>query len=174
MVNAFPSALEADVRAVCGIMPSSEYGPSDPAAVVHVDGETLSIPHRVYFDEPSEAATLLGVRAVILACVYSRHHDGFVRERYAKRLLSCGDAWVPPFVVQLAGEYVLEIVQLLASHLEQLRLESYRSFVAQNPAFMALTRQRMVSYWDCYYRRDYSQLVEYPGHHVLEALHPTA
>ena len=170
IVRAFPSALEADVRAVCQDIPASDYGPTESVLVVHINGETIRIPHRVYFDEPSYLLGPRGVRKDILACVYSRHHDGFVRERYVKHLLSSDHAWVPPFAVQLAGEYVLQIVQLVASHSARLGLEPYRSFVAQNPAFMAVTRQRMVSYWDCYYRRDYPDFAAYPGSRVLEAL----
>lgn len=31
-------------------------------------------------------------------------------------------------------------------------------------AFVALTGQRVASYWDCYHRRRYPTLIDYPGH----------
>jgi hypothetical protein len=73
-------------------------------------------------------------------------------------------------VVLLAGEYVLEIIEVLAANLDRLQTEPYKRFVAQNPDFIALMRQRVISYWDCYYRATRPRLSEYAGTVVLEAL----
>ena len=83
--------------------------------------------------------------------------------RHLRRLFPSADAWVAPFVVQLLGEYVLEIVQLLAAHLDDLKAEPYKQFIVENPGFLSLTKQRMISYWDCYYRRQYPRPADKPG-----------
>jgi len=62
---------------------------------------------------------------------------------------------VPPFVLKLLGEYVVEILFAIQSNVSALDASIYRRFVKENPEFMEKTRQRMISYWDCYYRRDY-------------------
>ena len=172
LLSAFPAVLRPEVSAVLKLVPASEHGPMRGSTVVHYDGEVLAVPTRVYFPEPSILRTMFlsGERADILSCLYSRHHDGIVRERHVRRLLQSNYAWVPPFVVQLAGEYVLEIIEVLAANLDRLQTEPYRRFVAQNPDFVALTRQRVISYWDCYYRATHANLAEYAGTVVLEAL----
>ena len=77
-----------------------------------------------------------------------------------------------PYVVRLLGEYVVEISTLI---LERLTAQSsftwpaYREFVRANSAFMALTEQRAVSYWGCYYRGDLAR-DEYPALVALDKL----
>ena len=75
-----------------------------------------------------------------------------------------------PFVLQLLGEYVVEILRLLHTNVAVLRGEDYARFAAQNPRFVERTKSRIVRYWDCYNRREYPRLVEYPGFLVAEAL----
>jgi hypothetical protein len=38
-----------------------------------------------------------------------RHHDGFGRQRQLKTLLDADEPWTAPFIVQLLGEYVIQI-----------------------------------------------------------------
>ncbi|MEW2522947.1 hypothetical protein [Actinacidiphila alni] len=80
-----------------------------------------------------------------------------------------------PFVVQLAGEYVLEILEAIGRGLPQLAVPGsaqrrlYGEFVARNPACFARTERRVVSYWSCYYRWKYEMFEAYPGCVLLEA-----
>jgi hypothetical protein len=75
---------------------------------------------------------------------------------------------VPPFVIQLAGEYVIEIISAIRDRIDHFDPPLYRSFLIQNPAFYELTRQRIYSYWNCYHRREPKSV--YAGFHVIEAL----
>jgi hypothetical protein len=43
----------------------------------------------------------------------------------------------------------------------------YRGVLLENPGFLELTRQRVESYWDCYYRGMYVDSADYPGHQLL-------
>ncbi|WP_020498131.1 hypothetical protein [Sciscionella marina] len=60
---------------------------SDPARPVwpdpSVEGEKPRIPYRIYNPEPSETflADLDVLERLLLACLYTRNHDGFVRQR---------------------------------------------------------------------------------------------
>lgn len=82
--------------------------------------------------------------------------------------------------MQLAGEYVLEIVEVIRRELGGLavagsaRRSLYGEFIARNPEFFARTQRRVVSYWSCYYREDYPAFGNYPGSALLEALRATA
>ena len=77
----------------------------------------------------------------ILHCIYSRHHDGFVRQRHIEAVLDSTHPWVIPYVIQLIGEYVIEIVQAVQRSLGDLRTgdprrAQYRHFVRSNPAHL--------------------------------------
>ena len=96
-------------------------------------------------------------------CLGTRHCDGHVREACVRQLMHADHPWVLPFVVQLVGEYVVEIVQVVLDALPGVSATSYTAFVRDNPGFIATTRRRATSYWDCYYRRRYPALRDYPG-----------
>ena len=43
------------------------------------------------------------------AAIYSRHPDGRVRQRALGTLLDFDEPWTAPFIMQLLGEYVIQI-----------------------------------------------------------------
>ncbi|WP_326756769.1 hypothetical protein OHB56_02130 [Streptomyces sp. NBC_01635] len=120
------------------------------------------------------------MQQAILHCLYSRHSDGLVRQRHLEQIASSDEPWVVPFVVQLAGEYVLEILESIQHGLSDLSSKrsaqrlAYGDFIARNPGFFARTERRVVSYWSCYYRWKFPVLGTYPGCHLLELLRATA
>ena len=165
----------ADVEAALQIIPGGRaLAPSsDDIGPVRVMGQSVHIPYRIYYHEPDEEhiLTLTGTQKILLSCLYSRHHDGYVRERHLHRLFPSTDPWVPPFIFQLVGEYVIEIVDQILARVETLKgIDSYSEFSEDNEAFLALTRQRVVSYWFCYNRDEYLSLRDYPGFRVMNAL----
>jgi len=120
---------------------------------VRVNNEVVSIPYRVYHN-PSSIKTnnLSGLQKNLVGCILSRNHDGFVRQEYLSQILGCKYTWVPPFVIQLLGEYVVEILRVIEANLGNLDKPLYAQFLRENPDFLALTEQRVISYWDCYHR----------------------
>ena len=46
--------------------------------------------------------------------------------------------------------------------------------MAENPGFLALTRARVASYWDCYHRYPYLHLADYPGTRIIRFLESSA
>jgi hypothetical protein len=181
IIAAFPAELADDVRSVSAVLPVAGLAPVDPFTV-DVRGETLTIPARIYHPEPDPAAehALTPAQRLILHCLYTRHHDGWVRQRRLEQVVASDAAWVVPFVVQLAGEYVLEIVRAITLGLPGLDVPHsatrrlYGEFVVRNPAFFARTEQRVVSYWDCYYRRRYPEFGSYPGRVLIAAFRAAA
>lgn len=90
-------------------------------------------------------------------CVLSRHHNGFVRQAALSKLLPASESYVVPFVTALASEYVYEILMLIHRHIKDFDQSAYGAFFRDNPAHFALLRQRMISYWNVYYRwQDYT------------------
>ncbi len=176
LTAAFPTRLAGDVRSVLAVMPEVRLA-SMMSFEVEVRGETVAIPSRIYNEEPGVGSDgqLSGTQQVILHCLYSRHHDGRVRQRHLERIVASGEPWVVPFVMQLAGEYVLEIIEAIGRGLPGLAVpgsaqrRAYGEFIARNPAFFARTERRVVSYWSCYYRWKYRAFGTYPGGVLLEA-----
>ncbi|MFD7223960.1 hypothetical protein ACFV9P_23540 [Streptomyces sp. NPDC059892] len=181
LVAAFPHQLANDVRAVSAVMPEALIAPRSPFSV-YVGDEVVAIPYRIYQDElPVDVVrTLTGVQQAILHCLYSRHSDGLVRQRHLEQIARSDEPWAVPFVVQLVGEYVLEILDSIQHGLSDLpskrsaQLLAYGDFIARNPKFLARTERRVVSYWSRYYRWKFPVFSTYPGCHLLELLRAAA
>ncbi|CAM5317174.1 hypothetical protein [Streptomyces atroolivaceus] len=181
LVAAFPARLAEDVRAVLPIMPDARVLRAGPLPV-EVEGVRIALPSRIHHDEPGgePERSLTGTQQVILHCLYSRHHDGRVRQRRLGVIVGSSEPWVVPFVVQLAGEYVVEILETILHGLTDLgvpgscRRKLYGEFVARNPSYFARTERRMVSYWSCHHRRQFPEFGTYPGGILAEALRSAA
>ncbi|UCM91750.1 hypothetical protein LC193_08645 [Streptomyces marincola] len=181
LIMAFPAELAGDAEAALSVMPASHLRPAAPFSVV-VEGQQVLIPRRLYNDEPpTDAVAPLSARQrQLLHCLYSRHSDGVVRQRHLEKIVGSTDPWVVPFVVQLVGEYVLEILVVICDELRHLTasgtcgLRAYGQFIVDNPAYFARIQRRVVSYWSCYYRGTYASFRGYPGRTLLDLLRSVA
>ena len=170
----FPSALRSCARAAVAVVARDEPTPPRGAFTVNVDGEALHIPYRVYYDAGRLRRALdkaQGVDRLVLACLGTRHHDGHVRQACLARIVGSNDAWLTPYIVQLAGEYVIEIVDDVA---RWIGTRDTSAFVRDNPAYLATLARRVTSYWNCYHRRAYPDRADYPGTRVLTLMRPDA
>lgn len=181
LAAAFPTSVRQRIPAVLEILPPTRLMPVS-SFTVSVQGESVTIPYRLYNDEPESEAqqTLSPDQRTILHCLYTRHHDGRIRHRHLEQASESLQPWVMPFVVQLVGEYVLEILVTIQDQLAELNTPdaaqhtAYGQFLAANPNFLTLTGQRVTSYWNCYYRPAYPNLHTYPGHALLRSLQAAA
>jgi hypothetical protein len=176
VLPAFPRGLRAEAVSVAAALP---HAPLEPAGQfdVNVAGERLTIPYRIYQDSlPDQYESWSATQRLVADCLYTRHHDGWVRERHARRVVENVSPWVIPFVAQLVGEYVLDIVLAIDERLTHIstagsaQQRAYGAFASANPGFLQLTRSRVVSYWDCYYRERFPSLVDYPPHRLVAAI----
>ncbi|MBW9211626.1 hypothetical protein KV100_18400 [Mumia sp. zg.B21] len=144
---------------------------------INFQGETLAIPDRIYNGFPSREVERLSPESRAAAgCIYTRHHDGQIRQRALGLVLSNDAAWSAPFIVALLGEYVVEICSDIERFLRD-RLDGFPEtarglgqFVDANPTFMELTRARAVSYWAEYYRLDFLRMETYPALRALDVI----
>jgi hypothetical protein len=181
LARAFPRSLASGVAAVIRIIPTASHAPVGEFHV-SVEGEQLSVPYRIYNDEPGAGAVAeLNVSArLVLHAIYTRHHDGHVRQRHLGHIIGSRELWVAAYVVQLIGEYVVEMVELIANRLPALGVPGsdqcavYGRFVTENGPFLNLTAARVVSYWNEYYRHQYPQLTDYPGQSLVVDLRAAA
>lgn len=169
--RAFPRVHAAAARRVAGWLAQGESHAPIGAFAVSVGVETLQLPERVYY-QPARLTTAThagGLDGLLALCLGSRHHDGFVREACLRRLLEAPEPWVIPFVVRLAGEYVVEIVQAIEDALPALDPLSYGRFFLDNPRFLDTTGRRVTSYYYAYHAAGYLRRGDEPGSRVLAA-----
>ncbi|WP_244114180.1 hypothetical protein [Burkholderia contaminans] len=161
-IAAFPKALRSDVSVVADLI--GRGNATDAGLQVVVRGESLCIPYRIYDDPDETLFTCLNkTQTTVYACLLTRHHDGHVRQRLIERIIATPEPWVAPFVVQLCGEYVIEILDTVEAHLSSMDQCIYGAFFRENSLFFQRTRDRMISYWDCYYRWLYKREADYVG-----------
>src|SRR5262245_29648517 len=159
------------------LIPAAKVEPAGDFTVT-VEGEQVRIPYRIYNPEPLDSAIegLDGDTQHVLSCLYTRHHDGWVRQRHLRRVIRLTDPWVAPFVIKLVGEYVVELLIDIHEGLGGFDVEGspqrlqYGRFVAANPDFLDLTARRVTSYWNCYYRGSYPDRTTYPGFQLIVGL----
>jgi hypothetical protein len=165
LVDAFPPTMREHALVVAEAFPEPEH-PAAGKFSVQVCGEAVTIPYRLYHS-PSQIKTehLTDLEKELVDCLLTRHHDGFVRQQHLEQIVRSGNPWVPPFVIQLLGEYSIEIIGIIDANLSSLDDALYRDFLQTNPKFLARTAERVASYWDRYYRVHKKD--EYAGFRVL-------
>jgi hypothetical protein len=169
LVQAFPSELRNDARIALSVLSENRYSSRWHPFPLRLGNELLEIPDRIYYDPPElQTFPTTRLQSELLDCLFTRHHDGIVREKHLARIIRSQNIWVPCFVIPLIGEYVVEILRVIQENLPHLDTLAYVNFVRDNPEFLALTGQRVISYWDCYYRSIPKE--EYPGFRVLDFL----
>ncbi|AQQ42959.1 MULTISPECIES: hypothetical protein [Burkholderia] len=170
LLTAFPEVLRSEVTVVTDLIRPSTA--THPGAAVVVRGESLNIPYRIHHEcDDTLFPQLNSAQAAIYACVLTRHLDGHVRQRQIGRLATSPEPWIAPFIVHLCGEYVIEILAEIEANLPSMDQCVYGAFFRENPVFMKRTHDRMISYWDCYYRWLYKRKLDYVGFRVFERFH---
>jgi hypothetical protein len=174
LADAFPAMLRKDALVALSGFP--EPIKSQTRFFVNVAGEVVSIPGRIYYGSTlSHTLRLSGLQRELIDCLLTRHHNGYVRQSHLERIINSPNIWIPAFVVQLVGEYVIEILQIIDNNLSSLNTPAYTEFVSSNPEFIALTERRVMSYWNEYYRhppwdgrRTVYKRDEYVGFRLIE------
>jgi hypothetical protein len=134
-----------------------------------LEQETLKIPYRIYYDEPSEQG-LTDKEAFLMDCMFTRHHSGFVREARLRRIINSDSYVATPFIAQLIGDYVVQILNVIKEHLTPQQLDNLRRLKRENPTFFKITEDRVQSYWNYSYKFAYPDKSEYPGFQLLNAI----
>lgn len=173
--DAFPATLAPDVDVVAHLLSAQHFDTlHGQAQQVLLRGELLTIPRRLYFDPPGPAATsrLSPIQQTILSCLLLRHHDGFIRQKSLRQLTGNPHYCTIPFIFQLLGEYVIEILFIVDTCINDHTIAGYLSFIADNDKYWQQTQARVISYWDEYYRSrpQYKHRHSYIGQQIVDRL----
>lgn len=167
LLAAFPPSHKVTAEKVAGaLLPHIDlsYGILPSSLPITVSGRPVKIPYRIHFPNFEDRALLAQSDVhVAIHCLLSRSTDGYRRQQSLRRLIGQNAPWVVPYVVMLAGEYVVEIAEDLVASIPTLSHSAYANFVRENRAVMRTLRAKATSYWGCYYRAAYPVRTAYPG-----------
>ncbi len=184
--KAFPQRLHVDLNSVLRILPLENNSVTlsngnlflvdnligEKNNKIEFGGESLVIPCRIYFNEPEPDLenSLTDLQKIILNCIYLFHHDGYVRAKRLSRIADNSKEWIIPYIIQLVGEYVYELLPLLNKKINKNTLTYYAEFIAKNPAYWQQLESRMISYWNEYYRCKFPKPEEYIGFEIVNRI----
>ncbi len=173
---AFPRDLKENLNKVMEILPAETFNNvpfvTGGDNIAYTLGDSVvEIPYRMYLLDVSDAAyeTLSHTQKQILCCIYTRSCDGYLREKYLRKLLDMPiQPWIIPFIVKLCDEYVLEILEILYDKLKDRDNTDIRAFCLKNKSAIRKSYARMISYYNVYYRRYEWNFREYIGRKLFE------
>lgn len=177
---AFPKRYEQDVRIVKACLPFAWTRLAPGSIEVKIEHEQIHIPARLYVSEvaSNRIEQLTSTQQTILYCLYTRHHDGYIREHYLQKLLKTHqqDVWVLVYIIELASEYVRDILEIIVSAIDHWDPSVKRQFVRDHPAYLKRIEDRMISYWNAYYRSisERRSEADYPGFKIVKSLRDSA
>ena len=184
----FPDFLRVDVEKVLDIMPLTEeiyidsFGQSYKVEngiygklteIKLTTGELTFFIYRIYFNEPSPEVEneLTETQKQILNCIYTRHYNGYIREKRLKNLFGFDHGWILPYKLQLLGEYVMEILFELDKHITDKNIQQYKQLTLNNRKYWEQTKSRMGSYWNEHYRYpNYKKIKDYIGYKIMKRI----
>lgn len=151
--NYFPLELHKDLSTILSILPKYKYT-EDRISYVLSSG-MIAFPYRIYMIDVEDEIykSLTPIQQQLICCIYTRSHNGFVREKYLRRLLEMDfSPWSIPYIVKLCDEYVIELLELVYEQLKNRDNRDIHSFCLQNKAMIHRGYTRMTSYWNEFYR----------------------
>lgn len=171
-ISGFPVELRSDVIAVEGRISTKTYhnlqrGQSDNFCTYTLqNGQVISFPYRIYYmDENADALSAwTPTQRMIYHMTFSRSCDGFVREKHLRALLE-GELqeWTYPYLLKLSDEYVMEIVECLYDGLRSRNTDGLQAFCILNLQQFLKSHDRMISYWNEFYRARCYKYKDYVG-----------
>lgn len=167
-INAFPASLTTEVNSLLDKLNLTTEHKSTECFSINLEGQTVNIPYRIYYDEPVQQ-NLTDTEAFLLDCIFTRHHNGYVRDKRLRRIVTANNYLATPFIAQLLGEYVIEILTVIKDNLSLTQLDNFIKLKKENPNFFEMTEKRVQSYWDCYYKWT-TKKSDYVGFQILKAM----
>ncbi|SES44591.1 hypothetical protein [Psychrobacillus sp. OK032] len=169
--DGFPIYLRDDVTTAVGMIPQKTYNNvtidvSEDTIQYFQDNAVIRFPYRIYYiDSSDEVIDNLSPRQkMILHCIYSRSCDGFVRQMHIYSLLQMDyEDWAIPYIVKICDEYVVEILEMTYDILKEQDTVRIKRFCLENIVPFCKSYNRMISYWNEYYRYRYNNFHKYIG-----------
>jgi len=164
--NGFPPDLKETARNVMAKLPLENYknlAYFDEFLISILNGNEVIFPYRIYFSD-IELDGLSCDERMVLHCIYSRHHDGYIREKHVRAILAEDfPAWVIPYLVKVSDEYIVEILEVIYDKLKGRDTDDFKAYCTENRNAFCKSYNRMVSYWNEFYRNQHPDFKNYVG-----------
>ena len=169
--NAFPKQLMSDINFLASKINAKSEHLAHWGYEIYIEGENIEIPSRIYWDESKlKVNGLNDSHKMIIACILTRHNNGYVREKNLEKLIVSDQYWTIPYIIQLLGEYVIELLELVWNKFDSINKENLVKFITENETYWFKTKQRIASYWDCYHRYKGKPKSDYIGFKLIERI----
>lgn len=170
-LEGFPNYLRDDVTKTSELLPKKTFnnvniGMSEDLMQYFQDNNVISFPYRIYYIDCSDEVidSLSERQKMILHCIYSRSCDGHVRQKHIYSLLQMDyEDWAIPYIVKICDEYVIEILEMTYDILKEQDTERIKKFCIENSEEFCKSYNRMISYWNEYYRSEHMNFQQYIG-----------
>lgn len=176
MFDGFPKELSQDVSIVLKLMSKKTYhnvqGISEQTCTYQLlNGQIVTFPYRIYFiDEfDSLSSSMTYTQQMIYHCLLTRSCDGYVREKHIEAILRIDyPHWAIPYILKVSDEYVIEIVEKVYSQLKNRDTQDIKEFCQLNRQAFLRSHDRMISYWNEFYRDICFRYRNYVGRQLFE------
>ena len=144
--NAFPKPLMSDINFLVSKINAKSEHSAYWGYEIYIEGENIEIPSRIYWDESKlQVNGLDDTPKMIIACMLTRHHNGYVREKNLEKLIVSDQYWTIPCVIQLLGEYVIELLELVWNKFDSINQKKLVKFITENEIYWFKTKHRIAS-----------------------------
>ena len=169
--KAFPGELKEYIDNVMAVLPKETVNDvcivtSEQCVEYNLESCIVEVPYRMYLlDINEDVYNNLGeLEKQILCCMYTRNSDGYIREKYLRKLLAMNfEKWVIPFIVKICDEYVVEMLEIIYKVLKDKDNSDIKNFCLMNKKQISKSYSRMISYWNEYYRGEEFEFRNYIG-----------
>lgn len=130
------------------------------------DRQTVSFPYRIYYVDTYEdlCSGLSWTQRMICHAIFTRSFDGYIREKHVRAILMEDyPDWCFPYILKLSDEYVAEILELIYHEMAGKNTDRMKSFCRLNMNSFLLSHDRMISYWNEFYRHNCFHYRDYIG-----------
>jgi hypothetical protein len=134
-----------------------------------VEGETVTIPYGIRFAEEPSKLSVGSVAWLMARALQSRSTDGYQRQRAVQDIMKDLKPWTAQFVLPLIGSYVEQILIDIDTLLTPQSSCLLATHIQANPQYWEITKQRVWSYFDVYYKHNKSKK-DYIGFRLIERL----
>jgi hypothetical protein len=126
--------------------------------------EFIYIPNRIYINEVEDniIEKLGEIQKIIIYCLYTRHYNGYVRQKYIEKLLDKYEYFIIPYIVKMIGENVSEIMEIIEEYIDA-NNDNIVHFIANNLYYWYGIRGKISSNWNIYQKEKYPNFNKYIG-----------
>lgn len=169
--NAFPNDLKKDLLTLSEILfvqklEDAKDDFQNQIKTYIVNKEFVQIPYRIYMDEVDDLyiEQLTDIQQKMLYCIYSRSSNGYVREKYIRKILDDEiQEWQIPFIVTVCSEYVMEILNAVYDLLKDRNNDDIKNFCKNNKEMLCMDYSNMMNYWNEFYQKKEFRFRHYVG-----------